>query len=151
MAIKTGDHLRMVLDDVRRGASEAGELRASAREIAVDMGDIFQHELDLAKAELSEQASTAARASTWTAIAGAFAFFTVMFLLLGAMWGLAEVFDEIWMAALAVAGGVFLLTVLAGLIALARWKQFNIVPQRAIESSKETVNWASSQLRSNSG
>lgn len=149
MATRAGDSFRMTLEDLRRGAGEAGEIGSSASGIAADIGEILKREVELAKAEISEEAGVAARASVWTAVAGLMAYFTALFLLIAGMWGLAEVFDEMWLNALIVAGGVFILAAITGMVAFARWKQFHIVPQKAIESSKETMNWASDQLKSN--
>lgn len=149
MATRSGDNFRTALDDVRRGAGEAVEIGSSASKIAADIGEILKREMELAKAEMSEEASKAVRATVWTGVASLMAYFTVLFLLVAGMWGLAEIFDEMWINALIVAGGVFILAAITGMMAFARWKQFHVVPQKAIESSKETVNWASEQLKSN--
>lgn len=141
---------RSVFDGLRQSVSEVMSLGGAASSIAADLQGIVRSEVDLAKAEMGEQVKHAVRVSIWGAVAALFAYFTLLFLMVGAMIGLSEVVD-LWLAALIVAAGALLVTGAAALIARARLKQIHFVPERTIKSSKETVIWARDQMRSNGG
>jgi hypothetical protein len=141
---------RSVLDSLKQSVSEAISLGSAAAAVTADLQGIIRSEVELAKAEMGQQTKNAARATIWIAVAAAFAYFTLLFLLVSLMFGLMEVVDQ-WLAALIVAGIALLITAVAALIARARFKQVRLVPERTIRTSRENVRWARNQMRLNGG
>jgi hypothetical protein len=111
------------------------------RELSQQTGDLVRKEMELAKAELREKGKAAGIAGGMFGGAGVIALYGVGALTAAAILGLAIVLDA-WLAALLV--GVGYLAV-AGILALTGKKKVEQatppVPEQAIESSKEDVEW----------
>ncbi len=111
------------------------------RELSQQTGDLVRKEMELAKAELREKGKAAGIAGGMFGGAGVIALYGVGALTAAAILGLAIVLDA-WLAALLV--GVGYLAV-AGILALIGKKKMGQatppVPEQAIESSKEDVEW----------
>ncbi len=103
--------------------------------------DLMRQELELAKAELREKGKAAGIAGGAFGGAGVVALYAVGALTAAAILGLAIVLDA-WLAALIVGVGYL---AIAGVLALAGKKKVEQatppVPEQAIESSKEDVEW----------
>ena len=111
------------------------------RELSQQTGDLVRKEMELAKAELREKGKAAGIAGGMFGGAGVIALYGVGALTAAVILGLAIVLDA-WLAALLV--GVGYLAV-AGILALTGKKKVEQatppVPEQAIESSKEDVEW----------
>jgi Putative Actinobacterial Holin-X, holin superfamily III len=111
------------------------------RELSQQTGDLVRKEMELAKAELREKGKAAGIAGGMFGGAGVIGLYGVGALTAAAILGLAIVLDA-WLAALLV--GVGYLAV-AGILALTGKKKVEQatppVPEQAIESSKEDVEW----------
>jgi hypothetical protein len=111
------------------------------RELSQRTGDLVRKEMELAKAELREKGKAAGLAGGMFGGAGVLALYGVGALTAATILGLAIVLDA-WLAALLV--GVGYLAV-AGILALIGKKKVEQatppVPEQAIESSKEDVQW----------
>jgi membrane protein len=111
------------------------------RDLSQQTGDLVRQEMELAKAELREKGKAAGIAGGMFGGAGVVALYGVGALTAAAILGLAIVLDA-WLAALLV--GVGYLAV-AGILALTGKKKVEQatppVPEQAIESSKEDVEW----------
>ena len=111
------------------------------RDLSQQTGDLVRKEMELAKAELREKGKAAGIAGGMFGGAGVIALYGVGALIAAAILGLAIVLDA-WLAALLV--GVGCLAV-AGILALTGKKKVEQatppVPEQAIESSKEDVEW----------
>jgi hypothetical protein len=111
------------------------------RELSQQTGDLVRKEMELAKAELREKGKAAGLAGGMFGGAGLVALYAVGALTAAATLALAIVMDA-WLAALIV--GVGYLAV-AGVLALTGRKKVEQatppVPEQAIESSKEDVEW----------
>jgi membrane protein len=111
------------------------------RDLSQQTGDLVRKEMELAKAELTEKGKAAGIAGGMFGGAGVIALYGVGALTAAAILGLAIVLDA-WLAALLV--GVAYLAV-AGILALTGKKKVEQasppVPEQAIESSKEDVEW----------
>lgn len=111
------------------------------RDLSQQTGDLVRQEMELAKAELREKGKAAGIAGGMFGGAGVIALYGVGALTAAAILGLAIVLDA-WLAALIV-GGAYL--ALAGILALTGKKKVEQatppVPEQAIESSKEDVEW----------
>jgi len=111
------------------------------RDLSQQTGDLVRKEMELAKAELREKGKSAGIAGGMFGGAGLVALYGVGALIACAILALAIVVDA-WLAALIV--GIGCLAV-AGLLALTAKKKVEQatppVPEQAIESSKEDVEW----------
>ena len=111
------------------------------RELSQQTGDLVRKEMELAKAELREKGKAAGIAGGMFGGAGVVALYGVGALTAAAILGLAIVLDA-WLAALIVGVGYL---ALAGVLALTGKKKVEQatppVPEQAIESSKEDVEW----------
>jgi uncharacterized membrane protein YqjE len=124
-------------------SQDAGEKSASEllRDLSQQTGDLVRQEMELAKAELREKGKAAGIGAGMFGGAGVVALFGVGALTAAAILGLAIVLDA-WLAALAVGAGYL---AIAGVLALTGKKKVSQatppVPEQAIESSKEDVEW----------
>jgi membrane protein len=111
------------------------------RELSQQTGDLVRKEMELAKAELREKGKAAGIAGGMFGGAGVTALYGVGALTAAAILGLATVLDA-WVAGLVV--GIAYL-VLSGILALTGKKKVEQatppVPEQAIESGKEDVEW----------
>lgn len=141
MTFETRDGLGEDLREETRGLGE------EAGQIAQDLRNLLRSEVQLAKAETREQIQLAIRSAIWGAVAALCALLTLVFIALTSMFALWVVLP-MWLSALIVTAGLFLIAGLAGLMAYARIKQISLVPKRTVDSLKEDVAWAKAQLKS---
>jgi uncharacterized membrane protein YqjE len=111
------------------------------RQLSQQTGDLVRQEMELAKAELREKGKAAGLGAGMFGAAGLAALYAVGALTASAILALAIVVDA-WLAALIVGAGF---GALAGVLALIGRKKVEQgtppVPEQAIESSKEDVEW----------
>lgn len=111
------------------------------RELSEQTGDLVRKEMELAKAELREKGKAAGLGAGMFGGAGLVALYAVGALTACAILALAIVVDA-WLAALIVGVGY---AALAGILALTGKKKVEQaippVPEQAIESTKEDVEW----------
>ena len=115
-------------------------------EISEKASLLVREEIQLAKAEVTQKATKLGKGAAIAAVAGIFAFFGLIFLLHTLAWFLNWLFDfnDVFWGYLIVAGILFLLAAIAGLIGL-RWikKGSPPTPDMAIAEAKairETVS-----------
>ena len=109
-------------------------------EISDDLSKLFRQEVELAKAEVRQEASKAGKAAGMLGGAGFAGYMTVLFLSLALAWGLGNIMDYGW-AALIVA-------VIWGIVAAVLFvsgkkkiKDVDPVPRRTVETLKEDAQW----------
>jgi uncharacterized membrane protein YqjE len=111
------------------------------RQLSQQTGDLVRQEMELAKAELTEKGKAAGLGAGMFGGAGLVALYAVGALTASAILALAIVLDA-WLAALIV-GVVY--AAIAGILALTGRKKVEQatppVPEQAIESTKEDVEW----------
>lgn len=115
-----------------------GELVGQATK---DMSTLVRKEIELAKAELSEELAKAGRGAGMFGGAGVTALYGLTFVSLAAMFGLGAVMPLGWAAL--IVGAVYLLA--AGILALTGKKAFagfSPKPERTIKTLKEDAQWA---------
>jgi Na+/melibiose symporter-like transporter len=107
---------------------------------------LVRQEVQLAKAELTQSATEAARGIGMLAAGGAVAYAGLLFLLLAIVSGLIEAGWDAWLAALIV--GVVVVAIGAFLVLRAReaLKPANLAPQKTVETLKEDAAWAKEQI-----
>ena len=107
---------------------------------------LVRQEVQLAKAELTQSATDAARGIGMLVAGGAVAYAGLFFLLLAVVFGLIEVGWEPWLSALVV--GLVVVAIGAVLVLRAResLKPANLAPQKTVETLKEDAAWAKEQI-----
>jgi hypothetical protein len=107
---------------------------------------LVRKEVQLAKAELTQSATEAARGIGMLVAGGAVAYAGLFFLLLAIVFGLIEVGWDPWVSALVV--GLVVVAIGAILVLRAResLKPANLAPQKTVETLKEDAEWAKEQI-----
>jgi len=107
---------------------------------------LVRKEVQLAKAELTQSATEAARGIGMLVAGGAVAYAGLFFLLLAIVCGLIEAGWDAWLSALVV--GLVVVAIGAILVLRAResLKPANLAPRRTIETLKEDQEWAKEQI-----
>ena len=116
------------------------------QDIAGNMEEMIRSEFRLAKAEIREEASKAAKPGKTFATGLVLGFYGIGFLLLAAVYGLSMVLPG-WLAALIV-GGV--LAVISGAMVVPSAKKLQNVdptPKKTMRSVEENVQWAKQQMK----
>jgi hypothetical protein len=107
---------------------------------------LVRQEVQLAKAELTQSATEAARGIGMLLAGGAVAYAGLLFLLLAIVFGLIQAGWDAWLSALVV--GLVVVAIGAILVLRAResLKPANLAPRRTGETLKEDQEWAKEQI-----
>jgi hypothetical protein len=129
---------------VTTDAQQEASLGGLVSQLTTDLGALLRDEVQLAKVELKEDATRAAKAGGLLGGAGLAGFMTVLLLSFAAAWGLAEVVP-IGVAFLIV--GIVWAVVGAVLYAAgrARMREVDVKPEQTIETMQENIQWAKQQ------
>jgi uncharacterized membrane protein YqjE len=121
------------------GSKSLGEIVAEVSEKA---SQLVREEIELAKAEVKDKVSKLTKGAAVAAAAGVFLVFAVTMFFHGLAWFLDDVFnweDNIWAGFAVVSALLFLLAILAGLLALRLFKKGSPpTPELAIEEARRT-------------
>jgi uncharacterized membrane protein YqjE len=121
------------------GSKSLGEIVAEVSEKA---SQLVREEIELAKAEVTDKLSKLSKGAVVAAAAGVFMVFAVTMFFHGLAWFVDDVFnweDNIWAGFFVVTGMLFLLGVLAALLALRLFKKGSPpTPDLAIEEARRT-------------
>jgi ABC-type transport system involved in multi-copper enzyme maturation permease subunit len=112
-----------------------GQLVAEASE---DISALMRYEIALAKAEVRDDVRRGAMAGGLFAAVGVLAFFALITLVITAGYGLVAAGLPEWLAFLIITGGLLLLALIFGLIAILQIKRIR-PPEKAIRSTKLTL------------
>jgi hypothetical protein len=104
--------------------------------VAQDLSMLMRQELDLAKAEVKQEITTAAKAGGLLGGAGFAGYMVLLFGSIAAWWGLANVMNKGW-AALIVAAVWAVAGALLFAVGRSRMKQVNPTPEQTVETVKE--------------
>jgi uncharacterized membrane protein YqjE len=122
------------------------------RPISAVLHDIvgnFQHivrsEMQLAKTEFTEELAKSRSAAIWLGAGALLLTFSVVFVLLAAVYGLSLILPA-WMAALIVGAGVGLIAALCVGLGISRFRRVRAAPRTAA-TLKENVEWAKQLTR----
>lgn len=131
------------MSSVLRDSRTVGELLS---DIANDTSSLVRQEIELAKTEMKEKATHAAKQSG-TAFAGAvIAYVGLLTLVAATVIGLGHLIGYGWSAL--VIGAI--LTIAGGVVAMGAVKKLKsegLAPEQTTESIKETTAWAKDQIR----
>jgi uncharacterized membrane protein YqjE len=121
------------------GEKSLGEIVAEVSEKA---SQLVREEIELAKAEVKDKISKLTKGAAVAAAAGVFVIFGITTFFHGLAWFLNDVFnweDNNWAGFAIVTGALFLLAILAALLALRLFKKGSPpTPQLAIEEARRT-------------
>ncbi|MGW0333659.1 phage holin family protein [Streptomyces sp. NPDC003011] len=120
------------------GDSSVGELLSV---VTSDVQTLFRQEVELAKAEVKQEATKAGKAAGLYGGAGFAGYMVLLFLSLAAVLGLANVMDGGWAALIVTAVWAVIAAVLY-LQGRTRMRTVAPKPDRTVETMKENAQWA---------
>lgn len=112
--------------------------------MTADFGTLVRKELELAKAEVREEAKSSGKAVGMFGVAGLAGYMTLLFLSLALAWGLTEIMPE-GVAFLLVGLIYAAVTFVAVTQAKKRMREVR-PPEQTIETVKEDVAWAKARM-----
>jgi uncharacterized membrane protein YuzA (DUF378 family) len=115
-------------------------------DIVNHLSEIIRSEVLLAKTEVRQDVTYAARASVLLVVGAIFSLYAVGFLLLGLVYALAGNLSP-WLSAIIVAAGTGVVAGVLLLIGRSRIKQAKLKPDKTIRSLQENVTWFKKQTR----
>ncbi|MDG9720675.1 phage holin family protein [Streptomyces sp. DH24] len=118
--------------------SSVGQLLS---EMTSDIQTLFRQEVELAKAEIREEAGKAGKAAGMYGGAGFGGYMVALFASLAAMFGLANVMDTGWAALIVTAVWAGIAAVLF-VMGRSRMREVSPKPQQTVETLKEDAQWA---------
>ena len=116
------------------------------QDVVGNVQQIIRSEVLLAKTEVKEEASRAAKAARLLLGGAVVAFYAVGFLLLFCVYALSTALAA-WAAALIVAVALGITAALLLKIGIKQIRQVSPTPQKTIQSVKENVRWAKNQVK----
>ena len=105
-------------------------------EVTSDLSTLLRQELELAKAEVKQEATKSGKAVGLLGGAGFAGYMVALFLSIALWWGLANVMDEGWAALIVAALWAVIAAVLAS-VGRKRLRTVNPKPERTIQTLKE--------------
>ena len=121
--------------------SEQDSIAAAITEVSESLTRLVQDEIELAKAEMLQKASSLARGAAAVAAGAVFGIFAVIFLLLTLAWALDGIFvsgtGNLWLGFLIVLGILLVLTFGAFMFAWRKLKVGPPTPKMAIDEAKK--------------
>ncbi|MFI1371680.1 phage holin family protein [Streptomyces longwoodensis] len=109
--------------------------------VTSDVQTLFRQEVELAKAEIKQEATKAGKAAGMYGGAGFAGYMVLLFLSLAAVLGLSNVMDGGWAALIVTA----VWAVIAGVLyaqGRSRMRTVSPTPERTVETMKENTRWA---------
>jgi hypothetical protein len=116
------------------------------REIAADVQEVLRSEIRLAKTEIGGEAAKIKRASKSALPGMILLFYSIGFFLLAWKYALDIVLPA-WLSALIVAVFSGFIAAMMIVPAIREAKEVNPTPERTVQSMKENIQWAKTQLR----
>lgn len=117
-------------------------------EVTQDLSTLMRQELDLAKAEVKQEAAKTAKASGMLGGAGFAGYLTLLFASIALWWALANVMDQGW-AALIVAALWAVIGAVLYVVGRRRLREVHPTPQRTAETVKELPGTLKEPVRRN--
>ena len=116
-------------------------------DVATDLSTLIKQEMELAKTEMKQEAAKAGKGAGLLGGAGLAGFFTLMFLSMTIMWGIAELFDadHPWIGAVIVTILWGIAAAVLGLKGKKELKKANPQLPKTQQTLKEDAEWARAQ------
>lgn len=140
--------------DMRAAPPEAGRdvggvsVAELVGEVTQDLSTLMRQELELAKAEVKQEAVKTGKAAGMLGGAGFAGYMTLLFASIAAWWGLANVIDQGW-AALIVTGIWALIGTVLFMVGRRRLQEVHPTPERTAETVKELPGTLKEPVRRN--
>ncbi|MFL5862649.1 MAG: phage holin family protein [Solirubrobacteraceae bacterium] len=118
-------------------AERTDSLAAAVTEVSDKLSVLVREEIELAKTEMTEKASTFARGAAAVAVGAVFGVFALVFILLTIAWGINSATTSVWYGFATVMVILLVLTVVAFLFA---WRKLRVgppTPQMAIDEARK--------------
>jgi uncharacterized membrane protein YqjE len=134
-------------DDAYGRAGSGESLGDTVTGLIQDLQEIVRGEVQLAKTELKEDASTLGKAVGMIAAAAFLGLVGFIFL----MWGVTYLLNkslEMWLSAGIVGVVLLIIAAILGMVGKNQMQAANLKPDKTIESVKEDKEWASRQINS---
>jgi uncharacterized membrane protein YqjE len=132
---------------MERGRRDATDIAHETAEIVRELRLLARSEVELAKAELGDQAASAKQAALWGVAATVLVVMTLIFLPITLMF-VFDTFMPRWAAAMLTTVLLAAGAATAGLTAKRFYDEISVVPRRTAASLREDVQWAREQLMS---
>lgn len=126
---------------------EPGSLGEIISDISDGLSDLFRREVDLAKAEIRNEASKVGKAAGMFGGAGVAAWLTAIMLSFALTFALGNVMDLGW-AALIVAVIWAIIAAVLFVVARGKAKEVSPMPRQTIDTLKEDAQWLKNPTRS---
>ena len=117
--------------------AENENIAAALTEVSERMSVLVREEIELAKAEMTQKASSIARGAAAVAVGAVFGVFALIFVLLTIAWSLNDAIGHLWPGFLIVSGLLVILTLAAFLFAWRKLKVGAPTPKLAIEEARK--------------
>jgi hypothetical protein len=130
----------MALERVKDAA-----LPNAVSDVVSDLADLFQKELRLARAEISDKIAIKLQAGVWMSAAGMLALIAVLFGLQAAVFGIASYGIAMHWSCLIVAGTIAVIAAIAFLKGRSDAKE-ELAPSRTIKQVKRDISTVKEQL-----
>lgn len=114
-------------------------------EVTSEFTHLIRDEVALAKVELQAEAKKAGRAGGLLGVAGVAGLLALLLLSMAAAYGLAALLPTGWAFA-AVGAGWLVVAAITGMTGKTRIQELHPTPEQAVESVKEDVAWARTQI-----
>jgi hypothetical protein len=105
-------------------------------EVTTDLTTLMRQELDLAKAEVKQEVTTAGKAAGMLGAAGFAGYMVALFLSIALWWALANAMDEGW-AALVVAAVWGVIAAVLTVVGRSRMREVNPKPERTVQTLQQ--------------
>jgi Putative Actinobacterial Holin-X, holin superfamily III len=133
--MSTQDHVHTASADEHPDVSGTS-VGALIGEVTSDLSTLMRQELDLAKAEMKQEAAKTGKAAGMLGGAGFAGYMVALFLSIAGWWGLANVMDEAWAALIVAAVWAVVAAVLA-VTGKKKMREINPKPERTVDTLKE--------------
>jgi uncharacterized membrane protein YqjE len=141
--VSTSDQTRTDLPQVKHSLPGDGTDASSDKsvgqllsEVTTDLSTLMRQEIELAKAEMKQEAAKTGKAAGMLGGAGFAGYMVALFASIALWWALANVMDEAWAALIVTALWAVIAAVL-GVIGRKKMREVNPKPQRTVDTLKE--------------
>jgi hypothetical protein len=144
---RPGPDMRAAPGDAHRDVSGVS-VAELVGEVTQDLSTLMRQELELAKAEVKQEAVKTGKAAGMLGGAGFAGYMTLLFASIALWWGLANVMDQGW-AAFIVTGIWALIGAVLFMVGRRRLQQVHPTPERTAETVKELPGTLTEPVRRN--
>jgi hypothetical protein len=130
-----------ILSQARQQRGQDASIGELLSEVTSDVQVLFRQEVELAKAEIREEATKAGKAAGMFGGAGFAGYMVALFASLAAVFALANVMDAGW-AALIITGVWAVIGAVLFVMARSRMRTVSPKPEQTVETLKENAQWA---------